>query len=747
MNLPNNVSAIPDPSQRDETTGAEKLRVAFPSVMSEGMTREQEIRLVQWLMKRKDEVSQDMGRNEVIGDDWFTPSGVGSGVMNATGGALGAADTWMGKRCRWESVFNNDVRWRPFVYPSPNIFEESNLVAPISRRICRQLSARAQNYFFATDPWFAANAEGNMDVENANKIERYLRWKLEQIGTKRQLERALNKAFILGECVVKTTYVVKENIYQTTIEVLIGADGNPILDADGEVIPKSAAWFESETPGVFLLQKDQTTVHPEALLYGPHKITKRHVIFEGPEASPIYFKDFLCPLTANSVQDADFCAHLYDKPVAELVDLYSKRGVFTGSDADRYAAMQSAVAAVRQMLNNSPQAKSGAKQQVLTGEKTSTQNVNENPWGSDTAVAEIAECWAKFDVFEDGIERDVFAVIDVKNRIPLYYDFVENTTPNGTRPLDVVRINEVDSRWYGLGVMDMFDTTQIIIDLLVNRKNFSQSRAGRVDFFRASDTLEGENDPNLSMNWGGAYTVKEDRDPRGVLHSAYLNDIKSDELQGQIDYWMQLALAESGVTNANDAAAVGLDTAKLATGIRNIEKSGEELFAPFLSDLQPGLLSILNRCLSVLMANVNEAETFTYFERGVGIERTVTPEEIASLKLNVTLFLSKYQSQQVVEQMGLCAAKIVEFYSLPPHIQPYVVDQYRNLLRALDPKIDANSAINAMPVQIGMGMPGAGVSGAASGANGALPAPTTPPASATSPMPVPAAPFTPAGPA
>lgn len=729
--LPPAIANTPPPERFDAETGAERLRVAFPSVLSSGMTAELEKRLVDHAIERLNATEQEMGRDQVLSDDWHV---AGIGGDSGAGSASIASNTWMGRRCRWEAVFNNDLSWRPNVLPTPNIFQDSNLVVPMSRRICRQLTAKAQNYFFATDPWFGANAEGVEDGDLADKIERYLKLKLEQVGTKRQLERAVAKAFILGETVVKTTYTVREEMYQTTVSALVGADGTPELDRNGQMILESASWLPTETPGVEVLESDGVTVKPEATVFMPQKITKRHVLFSGAEADPIYFKDFVCELSAKDVQTARFCAHLYDKPLAAMIDLYTKRGVFSGTDETRYEAAKSAAAAVSEMMNNTASAKTGASQTVLTGEQWNGRGSANAPFGPDATVVEIAECWMKFDPFGDGMECDVFMVLDRKNQLPLYYDYTANTTPNGTRPLDVVRINEIDGRWYGLGVMEMFDTTQTIVDLLVNRWNFSQSRSGRIDFTRPDLTLEGENDPNFRINYGESYTLKKDAEAKDVFSSVYLNDTKFDALQNMFQFFMQLSLNESGVTNANDAGMLGMDSQKLATGIKNVEKAGDELFAPFLSDLQPGLLSILNRCMNVTLANLDEEETFQYFDGETVMKRTITPEEVANVKLNVTLELSRYKSQQTVEQSKAIIEAVNAFYAQPPEIQARTAQFYRNMVKGFDPRVDVNEVISPMmPVM----PPGAVVPGAPSaGQGGAIVAPA-----GTQPMPAAPAPL------
>lgn len=274
-------------------------------------------------------------------------------------------------------------------------------------------------------------------------------------------------------------------------------------------------------------------------------------------------------------------------------------------------------------------------------------------------------------------------ILDRKNKKPIYYDYTANMTPDGQRPFDVIRASKVDNRWHGIGAMEMFESSQNIIDLLVNRWNFSQSSAGRVDFWRPYNTIEGDRDPNLKLNWGGTYTPKPGMKAEDCLETVTLPDIKHEALQNMFEFFLQMVLNESGVQHANDANAVGMDSAKLATGIRNIEKSGQELFALFLSALEPGVQGVVRRSSGVIFFNLNAQEAFTFFEGDTMQLDQITPEEVRDLDLNVQILMTRYRGEQVLQSSGQAAALATQFYSLPPEIQQLLAPLYRDQLKAL----------------------------------------------------------------
>lgn len=692
---------IAGPTGIEPETGEAKPRVPFPS--NYRLTAEQEEALVDHALRRLDEVERELGRDRVVSADWYKGT-------REEGGLTDGAETFMGKRARFEAYYSNELDWRPFIFGG--IFAKSNLVVPLARRICRQMVARASNYFFSTDPWCATVPEGVEDTALAERIERYTQYKLRRLSSKRAMEKAVRLAFVRGECVVKTTHTVRDSIFEVAARVLVGADNEPILDASGDFILETDEWErglaqdpvtgETAAVGPLVLARDGVTPQPAAPVFVEKMVTRRHVQFEGPEATPIYYKDFLCPLTAADVQQADIVAHLYDKPVMELVDLYAKRGMLTATNEERMEAVRKTIQLIRDLTNNSGAPKSGLNQ---TGRETEDEGTDT---GADTSepVAEIAECYLHYDANGDGMIESIMLVVDRKNRVPLFYDYTANVTPDGTRPFDVVRVGEVDGRWYGLGCMEMFESNQQVVDLMVNRWNLSQSQAGRVDFWRPDLTVEGDSDPNLKLNWGSTYTLKPGATAEDALKSVYLNDAKFESLQSMFEFFMQMAMNESGVQHANDAGLVGMETTKLATGIRNIEKSGQELFAPFLSDLEPGLEAVLNRILSVLFANLNREEVFTYLDGDTqGIER-ITPDEVQNLRMNVSLLLIRYRGEQQFAQMVQMSEVVAKFYTLPPEVQMRTAPFYRGMLKALDQKVNADEIISPLPL---MAPPGPGV--------------------------------------
>lgn len=676
-------------------------RVPFQTSLK--LTREQENKMLAYAFSRKKDLENESGRTQTLSPTWWINSNPAANIGMASQGLLAAGDTFMGKRSRYDATFMNDVTWRYYTMGMNTIFRESNIPVPLSRRICRQTIAKAKNSFFGSDPWMSIEPAAGLaapeeDDEKTLRIERFCQFKCEESESKEYLGRAIQQALILGECAVKTTYVVRDQIFDTEAICLADIDGQPIKDTGGNNITQDAKWNDV-TDGVGnqarVLAADGQTAMPDAPIWIKMPLNRRQVFFEGARSEPIYYKDFLCPITASDVQMADCICHIYDKPVSVFVDLVVKRGLVGDTADGRADALHKMVELVQRLQDNSTQPKAAVNQDVRPGENFITAPASLNNAGP---VAEFAEFYLWFDANGDGIAENIMLVADAKSEAPVYYDHVANVTTDGLRPIEIVRVNPVEGRWYGIGIMELFESYQNITDLLVNRWNYSQSKSGRVDFWDPSATLEGEANPNLRMNWGGTYTKKPGKKMDDILEVKYLNDIKFEQIKMMIEFFQQLAVNESGVANANDAQAAGLESSALATGINNIQSSGDELFRPMVADMTPSINRIISREVEVTLANMNDQEAFTFLNGDtMGIDK-LTREDVQGLKFKVKIELTAYKNAQQVQLSAQAVALVEKFYLQPPAVQKYVAPFYRKQLRAIDPTCDVDQTIVVQPV-------------------------------------------------
>lgn len=710
------VERILEKADADEQRPDDGISPIMPFPTSVAIDRDQEEAFVTHAFKRLEELERETGRDICIGEWWGEAQQ--RGMAYDSENRVRPERTWMGKRHLFDLIYKNDVEWRATLLGG--IFADSNLAVPAARRICRQMIARAVNYFFGTDPWFAIYPVGAMDRVRADKADRYTRWKMDQAKLKRAEEMSVERAFICGESVAKITWATREQIYRTNATVLVDEAGNDILGADGDYIMQEDLWVletvedpmtgEVVTSDRFVLKRDGITGKPAVMIWQDKPISRRITTYNGPEARPIYFTDFLCPLEAESIQEADCVVHLYDEPLMVLADRWKKSIERSASPLQKEEATKRAIGMIRELAASSGAKRSGQNSDTVDN---ATQNVRIDQ-GSEPMV-EIAEFHIRYDVDGDGILEDLMLIVDRNSRTPIFYDYEANVTPDGLRPFSTVRVNEVPGRWYGIGAMEMFFTSQIVIDLMVNRWNFANSRAARVDFWNPFNTLEGRANPNLDLNWGGTYTPAPGKTAKDCLESVYLENNTGEDLRSMAEFFMQLMTNESGVSTANDGQAAGLDSSKLATGIRNIEKSGQELFSLHLGHLEPGVSEILSKMVKLMMSRIDQMEVHRYFEDGevdetgqtgegsAGIQ-VINPGDLVNMELDTRILMTKYRGEQILES-SIRAWDIVEKYYAQPSIdvQARTKNMAVDILKALQIP-NADKVVEPLP----MAMPPAG---------------------------------------
>jgi hypothetical protein len=700
------VSRLLEPQPGEVMTGDDGVTPIMPFPTSLVLTREMEEELVNHAMKRAQELDNETGRNLSNGTGWLSSDGLATPDPE---GNEGAQHTWMGKRLLYDKTFKNEMEWRPRLLGG--VFAQSNLVVPAARRIARQMIARAANYYFGTDPWFAIYPVGVTDKERADKADRYVRWKMDQAKLKRTEEQAIERAFILGEAVIKTSWANRQQIYKTNAVVLVDEQGMDIIGADGDYIMESDLWVpESSVDPVtgqtvysdmFVLKRDGQTAKPDVMIWQEKPIVRRITHYKGPEAKVINFMDFLCPIDAESVQLADCVVHYYDTQLMDLADEWKKSIPANATAEERMQATKAAIDLLRKLETSNNTTNTAQNSDTVDAVSPSGMGVNRGQ-----PVVEIAEFYLRYDADGDGLLEDVCLVVDKKTRTPIFYDYVANVTEDGLRPFSVVRVNEVPGRWYGIGSMEMFNTSQQIIDLMMNRKNHSNSRAARVDFWNPQNTLEGRANQHLELNWGGTYTPAPNKSAKDCLESVYLENNIGDNLQEMIEFFMQLMMNESGVTNANDGNVSGMESTKLATGIRNIEKSGQELFSLFLGHLEPGISESLAKMVKLLFSNIDQMEVYRYFEDGEdggeggsNLLQEINPGDIANLELDTRVLLTRYRGEQILESYTRGWTIVKEYYAEQnPEVQMRTTEFAQGMLKAMQVP-NANKIIQPITMQ------------------------------------------------
>lgn len=699
-------------------------KVAVPS--SYVLTQDQEAKLLDHAEDHIKSMERELGRDTVMSKDWSEKP---DSYRDREDGQR-RSRMHLPKRELFEAVYYNKVRWRQFL--EGTIFATSNLVVPVTRRIARQMVARMNKFIFGSDPWFdvfpsPGSKPGNDDL--AKVLKAFARTKLKESGSAADKKMGTELSMVHGEVVYKTVYSRIYDYFKRLTPVLVDPNtGEPLLDAAGGFIFEEDEWVpgamvdgetgdvlvDGETgeelvdEGNLVLERDGQTPKPEVMIWQNVPVDRRVKRFAGVKSEPIYFKDFLCPLTAPSVQEAAGVAHLYSMPIMDLADMILPNENEENPGRKR---MEHLIAIIRNLAGAGSKDSGMDEQDAAADQQRESLEEDSDPFDGSSDPAkdpelQIAEWWGRFDANGDGVVEEVCLVYERTQRIPIFYEYTANLTQDGSRPFDVQRIIPILGRWYGMGVVEMFEESQQVIDLFMNRWSARSGEAGRIDLFRAYLTLEGQDDPNLKLNWGETYTPADPNvKPEDILQSVYLENHQHHAIKDIFQFFLQIMMNESGVSSANDAQMAGLDTGDLATGIRHMEESGQELFDYYLDHCRSSLEGVLRREIMVLLDNMDQMEVFEYSEDGKTAEvLQLTEEDIRGIDLKVFLLLSEKMSREAQAKMQEARGLVVEFYTaIPPgQAQEAAAPVYRALLKSYDLRnFDPDAAIQPLQMPEG----------------------------------------------
>jgi hypothetical protein len=629
------------------------------------LTREQEDFVVSEAFKRIDDLDSSMGRAEILDASETPPVDVDMDTD---------ALKHLPRRMFWEMVFNQKFGWRKQL---EGLFKDgSNVHFPMTRRIVNQMVSRAQNYFFQTEPWFSANALG-VDMDTGKAANDWAQYRFSAAGVKGELEQAIKLAFVRGECVVKTQSKTRYDYYEAFESVMVDGESNPILDANGGYILEDDEFVLIEGGDFPVLKRDGVTT--ASGVFELMKIPRRSILFKGPEAAVVPLRDFVASMDRPTLQEEDTVCHYYDMDAIAIVEEYierlKERGAWDEKEWPRVVELLSMAAA------GSRDATAGAG-----AYRPETGDSPDNASGHQRSepLVKIAEVHMWIDANSDGKRENIMMLLDTETRRPILYDYTANIYEDKVRPFSVVRIDPVDGRWTGTSAVETLWRMQNLIDLNMNRWDFSNSVSGSVTFFNPELLEESQGNRTLKLNHGKTYRK---RDPKtkaeDIVERVQLAEYKGVQLETIIQYWTQIATNLGGVANVNDAQMAGLDSTRLATGIRNMDASGQEQFSPFLSALTPGLTDISEKCLVLSVATSDEEELFDVMgQDGAMMVQSIRRGDLRKIKWSLELELTRYKNEQEAKQAQFARPAAVEFYNLPPVLQMRLATLYRQELKA-----------------------------------------------------------------
>lgn len=598
---------------------------ATPFTTSLKLTDKQLRRLLDFVTQELSNCCKEMGR----GKDGMTSCG-----------------SWLDRRRLNQLWYEGDLAWREGSEYLGGIFADSNFTRGDGKRYVRHLAAKITDDLLGTSPFFAALKKNtsNQNPSLSKAIEEVAQEGIERSNVPDTLREAVELALVRNEAVVKVRNVFMATGYVGPAEVLVDANGQPVLTPQkGLYIFKNDDLLPvpDDATGKLALEKDASfEASPEQAAQFTYQeftdLPQTEVRREGLEASVLDPRDFITNLKGADIHDNVICAHYYDERPEVLRSTY---GGFPVSGA--YFCGQ----------------ESGAKSPIASQGEQPTD-------GRPDQWVPIAEVYVRFDADEDGREEEILLVMD-RDRTAgeaLFYDYLHKHMKK--RPFEVILgLRKVPSRWYGIGIYtDKFDQLTFV-DKTFNRINLKSSKTSTVTAVRR-DAIEEWGDMKSPVVFGGddvlTLSSKWSDDKGDWLQQKRLIEVTEEETALMRDMLQAMDL-EFGVLSAADASASQLNSSKTATGVASIERSGDSIVKAVEHVVAIGITAVLEQSVDLVMENLDQTTLALSKDSEL---LTLNRDEIRALPRNVTLLLTRARSTELLATNQQATQKANEYFDL-----------------------------------------------------------------------------------
>jgi hypothetical protein len=629
------------------------------------LTQAQIDRLVEKFIRRMEEVRDEMGI--LVGGQCQT-------------------NGWAWEREKNQAQYDNDWEWRKAL---GGIFRYSNFSLNISKRYARLMAAKTSDTLVGTDPFFSAMPTEHGNPELAKQAEWFIQEKISQSNAKRRIKEAQKTALIRNESVVKLSYVNNDTHFRGPAIVAVGPfayQAQPTKDNPQGVFQFGAGEPIMTPKGDYIYQKDDVFEDPnvEGLLHLEKEpaVSFRHQFefafkqdldqtLKGPEGLDVRtldYRDFLCPLKVATVHEADINVHLFDMQFERLRAMY--RGLPV---ADKYFAETIATF-------NAP----------LSGDKNPKPEKGELEEGSKVLkLVNCADGYFRTNPYEGdegqdlGLESEIWMVVDIRAKKLIWADYLGNHMAK--RPFEVIPgIELVQNRWYGVGVFAMLDHKQKYVDTQFNRVNFKSSKSSGVRFRVKNAVAQWKAGEKMVVGDDKIYDIEDPRfDSRNPpLFQVNLTEIDEYAMK-LIELMIQAGSTEVGIVGPDDGAMAGLDTTKLATGIKSLERTGNLLMKFTEADHADGITAVLDQAVDFILENMDEDEVA--YKADTDQLLALNRQEIRKSRKSVKLLLTKSRSTELIESARMVIQLVREYYeALTPYERYKLRPEYLRQLKALE---------------------------------------------------------------
>lgn len=617
-------------------------------------------------------------------------------AMNGGVSPIGTPNTWLGIRQRAREEYRGEFSHRRLL---GGTFKLSWWSMNVPGRFVGELSSKFSDDLVGTDPFFAVMPDNIDDPDKAalaKQVERKVQKDVSSSNVAPTITQAIEDALCEGERCVQLSWKVEKTQYPGSATVLVDKAGEPIktptddyiyqyddvldviVDAKGNFVSSLTTALQNETAtmgpdglpklpeGTFLqsrLEREPAFVmpqNPEWKLFDDLILTITHK--KGLVADVILAEDFIWDIYCTRLEDSTLMARCYDAPLKELENTYP------GSEYEKKLRL---VAGSAKSHAGQPIYGNGEQQRITADDPV--MNIHETYWKGRVNPTDKEDSW-------------LFLVLDMINQVPLFCEYLGNMRMKRP-PFKLIRgFRAVSTRAYGMGIYQILEDKALAIDLFFNRLCLKSSKSGSVTWFNPNAFLDTKDGADLTIGDEKVYRLQRQSDieygpnnpPVGRVN---LNEVDeySREVMEDLIQDCQLVM---GITSAADGSTADLNSTKTATGIRNLERTGnivqratENMIAEDVSDFMAMVID-----MDLENMDPQEAEWTPHEDK----LSTLNRDEIRMLPRDVRLLLTKGESSDGIEVAQQVLATLKEYYGYPPSLQKQLRPAFIQILKDLN---------------------------------------------------------------
>ena len=577
-----------------------------------------------------------------------------------------------------ERIENDKVSWKTYHNDRTDrvgydsIFSHSNLSVPMTSLVVDHFMARAEDEITGTSPYFKFEAQGAGDEETAEAFDKYFNWKLEDKGhTRERLEESYLHLFIQRALILKSTY--KEDIstwYDYERNGLFNNERGEFEEIPGEgpIIEGEAQFIPEINPMTGETELRLANDPSFQMIPGVHEfqplpqgVPTQQVKYKGPRSEVIDSDRFLCPSTAESLEDADIVVELYDKDMRWANKMFLERDWFSFGDYYK-------------LVNKDANPRSPIEKNRERVENLDFDN-DENP------SVQVLECWMKRDVLGTGTPQEFCVFVDPEAKKILYYEFVAKLTPDNRIPYTAVSIGKERNKWCGNSLPERIRSFQEYVDKQFNSQSYRNELAANPIIGVNPQAVEDEPE-DVELHAGKIFELKDQYGIDDFINFAAVPnvDIRTQDL---IDFVFGIVQLWLGVSNMAQGDYQALAPANTATGVEATLREASKIGRPWMRRIVRGFEEHLTKLVQVAMATMDEEEVFEYMEGDVRAFGVMTPDAIRNIGINTRVILSQDQGQRAIEKANLALQTQDRYFQSPPEMRPFIRPMLKRILDAM----------------------------------------------------------------